>query len=64
MRFQGGVDSKSLVQSLLACSHSKTILKVLATKFKIDVPTSHAWGSFSHNAAGRGAYTTSQEGLP
>lgn len=64
MRFKGGVDSKSLVPSLLACSHGKGVLKVLATKFKINVPTSHAWGSFSHDAAGRGAYTTSQEGLP
>lgn len=64
MRFQGGVESKSLVQSLLACFHGKTVLKVLATKFNIHVPTSHSWGSFSPNAAGRGAYTTSQEGLP
>lgn len=42
VHFKGGVESKSLVQSLPACSHGKTVLKVLATKFKIVVPTSHA----------------------
>ncbi|XP_016072777.1 PREDICTED: A-kinase anchor protein 17A-like [Miniopterus natalensis] len=54
IRFEGEVENKSMVKSLLACLEGKTIklsgfsdiLKVHAAELKIEFPTRHDWDSF------------------